>query len=107
MTANVLSPRTQKLQILLEELLGSDEVHFQPPLNLQMSYTAIVYKRDNAETLHADNIPYRSTQRYQLMVISRMVDDPVLKKIAALPMCRYDRFYTANNLNHDVYTIFF
>jgi len=44
-----MAPRLE-LQEVLESLLGSRNVYFQPPLNLKMNYPCIIYKRDDAET---------------------------------------------------------
>jgi hypothetical protein len=96
-----------ELQGLLESILGLPNVYFQPPNNVQMVYPCIVYKRDSADIKHADNSPYRYTQRYQVTVIDRNPDSATPLQIAGLPLCRYDRFYTADNLNHDVFTLFF
>lgn len=96
------------LQSLLEGLVpDGGKVYFQPPTNTQMVYPCIVYKRDNVETLFADNNPYRSTKRYQVTIIDRNPDSTISDKVAALPLCAFDRFYTADNLNHDVYNLFF
>ena len=58
---------------------------------------------------HADNYPYRHTQRYSLTVISKDPDESqsIRSAIEALPMCTYDRWFAVNNLNHDVYKLFF
>jgi hypothetical protein len=72
-----------------------------------MQYPCIVYNRDSADTEFADNTPYRYTKRYQVTVIDRNPDSGVPDKVAALPRCSYDRFFTADNLNHDVFNIFF
>lgn len=95
------------LQTLLEELLGSRNVYFQPPASIQIKYPCIVYNRDDAITLHADNKPYSHTKRYQVTVIDRSPESPVPDKIAALPLCTFDRFFAADNLNHDVFTLYF
>jgi hypothetical protein len=95
------------LQSLLESLLGTDKVYFQPPNNIEMAYPCIVYSRDAADTRFADNNPYHNTTRYQITVIDRDPDSEVVEKIAALPMASYQRFFVAENLNHDVYTVYF
>lgn len=82
-------------------------VYFQPPNGMQMTYPCIVYKRDFASTEFADNNPYRNTKRYQVTVIDRDADSAIPDKVAKLPMCTYNRFFTADNLNHDVFNIFF
>lgn len=95
------------LQTLLVDLLGSANVYFQPPPTVKMQYPCIVYHRDSSNTNFADNNPYIYDTRYQVIVIDPNPDSDIPRKVAALPMCTYDRFYTADNLNHDVYNLFF
>jgi len=99
----------QRLQLhnIFEGILGSTNVYFQPPANISMKYPCIVYERDNADTIFAGNKPYRYTKRYQVTVIDRDPESPVPEKVAALPMCTFSRFFTADNLNHDVFIIYF
>lgn len=97
--------RRLDLQAILLEL--ADNVYFQPPPTLAMQYPCIVYQRDNADSKFADNSPYAYTQRYQVTLIDRTPDSDILAKIASLPLCRYDRGYAANNLNHDVFNLYF
>jgi len=96
-----------ELQAFLVSLLGSDNVYFQPPPTVKMQYPCIIYKRDNINTGFADNKPYKHKKRYQVIVVDTNPDSDIHERVAALPMCSYDRFYTADNLNHDVYTLFF
>lgn len=96
-----------ELQTLLETLLGDNAVYFQPPANIAMVYPCIVYNLDNAKTEFADNNPYRFTKRYQVTVIDRNPDTKIPDDVAKLPMCIFNRFYTADNLNHYVFNIFF
>jgi len=72
-----------------------------------MSYPCIVYKRDYAATDHADNAPYKRAKRYMVTVIDHNPDSLIPDKVAELPTCAFDRFYTADKLNHDVFKIFF
>lgn len=99
--------RRLDLQELLKGILGTDNVYFQPPPSVQMEYPAIVYHRDYKVAEYADDIPYNHRTRYLVMVIDRDPDSGIPDKLAALPLCVYDRFYTADNLNHDVYKLFF
>jgi hypothetical protein len=101
-----MAPRLD-LQTILEGLLGSPNVYFQPPASLVMQYPCIVYQRDNANTEFADNDPYRFVQRYQVTVIDRNPDNSTIGKVAALPMCLFNRYFAANNLNHDVFVLYF
>lgn len=95
-----------QLQALLESLLGSGNVYFQPPSNVDMLFPAIVYRRDNARTEYADNSPYANRIRYQVTVIDRNPDSVIPSKVAALPLCSYNRFYVVEKLNHDVYNLY-
>src|ERR1035437_44335 len=96
-----------KLQVILEGIAGSRQVYFQPPGNVQMKYPCIVYRRDLAITKFADDSPYRYTKRYQITVIDRDPDSAIPDKVAALPMCLHNRFFTVDNLNHDIFNIYF
>jgi hypothetical protein len=85
----------------------TDNVYFQPPTNVQLKYPCIIYERDYAKTEFGDNLPYNYTKRYMVTVIDRDPDSTIPEKVAALPMSTFNRFYTADDLNHDVYSIFF
>ena len=72
-----------------------------------MVYPCIIYQRDDAFTSHADNVPYSYIQRYQVTYIDRNPDSLIPGKIGRLPLCAYDRFFRADNLNHDVFTLYY
>lgn len=99
-----MAPRSE-LQAVLEAIV--DNVYFQPPTNVQLVYPCIIYERDYADTKFADDKPYSHTVRYMIVVIDQNPDSPILSKVAALPMCVFNRFYAAGNLNHNVYNMFF
>ncbi len=101
-----MAPRLE-LQSILSNILETKNVYFQPPPSVQMVYPCIVYSRDYELTNFADDKPYLHRKRYQVTVIDRDPDSVIPAKIAELPLCVYDRFYTADNLNHDVYKLFF
>lgn len=96
-----------KLQSLLEELLGSKNVYYQPPNNLSMSYPAIKYSTDDIDSKKADDNTYIITKRYKVIVISPKPDNPVIEKLLSLQMCSYDRSYKADNLYHDVLILYY
>ena len=95
------------LQSLLEELLGSRNVYYTPPESIKMQYPAIRYSKKKIESVHADDSKYLMRDCYELIVISRTPDHPVIKRLLALPYCSYDRSYVADNLYHDVLTIYY
>ncbi len=99
--------RRLELQTILEELLGSRNVYFQPPASLRMAYDCIVYERSKIKIDHADNRPYRMHDRYQVTAIYKNPDSDLPHKIAMLPACSHDRHFTADNLNHDVFNLYY
>lgn len=96
-----------ELQVLLELIVGSPNVYFQPPPSVQMEYPAIVYHLDYRLIRHADNAPWQNRKRYLVTVIDRDPDSDIPDKVADLPMCSFDRFYTADDLNHYVSRLYF
>ena len=95
------------LQKTLEGILGSRNVYYQPPASVKMKYPAIVYSRKDIETINANNAKYNSRRCYDVTVIDENPDSIFLDKILELPLSRFDRHYTAENLNHDVFTIYY
>ena len=96
-----------QLQTLLEELLGSKNVYYQPPSSKLMEYDAIRYSKKNIKSTFANNTLYLKGDCYEIIVIARKPDHPVIDKLLALPYCSFDRYYVSDNLNHDVFTLYF
>lgn len=82
-------------------------VYFQPPSNIKMTYPCIVYSRDSADTMFANDQVWHYTQRYQVIIIDAKPDTPILDQLRELPMSLYERHYVADNLNHDVFNIYY
>ena len=82
-------------------------VYFQPPPKIKMTYPCIRYKRDTVPTDHADNMPYKRKRRYQVTVIDEDPEGVLADQVGALPSAVHDRNYAADDLNHDVFNLFF
>lgn len=93
------------LQTMLETILGSRNVYFQPPASVQMKYPAIVYSLANIDNAFANNKVYMQSTSYELTLIDKNPDNEFVKKISTLPCCRFDRHFRSDNLNHYVFTI--
>ena len=100
-------PSRIELQTLLEELLGSRNVYYQPPASLRMQYPAIVYSRSKIENEFANNLVYKRAVAYDVTVIDKNPDSEIVEKVSFLPLCKHDRHYTSDNLNHDVFTLYY
>ena len=96
-----------KLHEVLCGVLGSRNVYFQPTESVKMNYPAIVYKRKNIDSVFADNNVYARFNAYEVVVIDSDPDSVKVTKISELPRCRFERHYTADNLNHDVFTVYY
>lgn len=96
-----------ELQSKLEELLGSRNVYYQPPENFKINYPAIIYNKSDIDSTKADNLNYVNTTRYNVIIVDRKPDNPVISKILELPLSRYDRHYISDNLNHDSINLYF
>lgn len=95
------------LQSKLESLLGSRNVYYQPPASIRMKYPAIVYSRDDIDNRHADDGIYMQSHFYEVIVIDEDPDSEIVDKVSKLPSCRFSRHYTSDNLNHDVFIIYY
>ena len=96
-----------ELQTLLENLAGTRNVYFQPPTGLTMKYPAIVYERSKLDNKFANNLVYLQKQSYSITVIDPNPDSTLVTKVSQLPTCRPDRHFKSDNLNHDVFVIYF
>lgn len=73
-----------------------------------MVYPCIVYSLNKIDTDHADNLTYRATKQYSVTVIDKDPDSSIPDSILrCLPMCSFERFYPADNLNHWVFNLFY
>ena len=95
------------LQSLLESILDSQNVYFQPPESLKLSYPCIIYGRSDVNINYADDGAYSHKIRYTVTLIDKNPDSTILEKLINLPLCSYDRHYKAENLNHDTFDLYY
>lgn len=96
-----------ELHELLTNVLGSNNVYFQPPPTVKMAYPCIVYKRENIKTEFSDNSPYKIEKQYLITLIDKNPDSEFVDLIVKLPKCSFERNYVADGLNHDIFRLFF
>lgn len=94
-----------ELHALLRSIVPN--VYYQPPPSVRMNYPAIVYSRKNIDNTFANDSVYKQDHFYELIAIDKNPDSVYVETISKLPKCNYDRHYTADNLNHDVFTIYY
>lgn len=98
----------QQLSEILNRIMGTTKrVYFQPPASIKMIYPCIVYSLDDVDAEFANNLPYALTKKYTVMVITKDPDTDLPMKVAQLPMCTMSRAYTADNLYHYVFDLYY
>ncbi len=100
--------RRLQLQADLEQILGSKNVYFQPPSSFQMIYSCIRYELDEIDAEHADNRVYAKKKAYLVTYVTEDPDDDLSDEMfSEFQMIHFDRHYTADNLHHFVYKIYY
>lgn len=96
------------LSPIFKSILGNDSVYWQRPSTNLLEYPCIIYSRDAHEIDRAGNEIYRDHNRYTITLIDKRADnDDVVEAILALQYCDHDRHYIADNLYHDVFTLYY
>lgn len=104
----VQQQRRLELHEILCEFLGSRYVYFTPPESLKLNYPCIVYQRRTGDVRFANNQPYNHQTQYQLTIIDPNPDSEWVDKMALyFPKSRPDSHFTSDNLNHDVFTLYY
>lgn len=91
----------------LINILGSKNVYFQPPSSIKMSYPAIRYYINSIDVSTANDSLYLLNKSYTIILMHNDPDNTIVDKILKLQRCRFDRFYTMDNLNHYVFTLYY
>lgn len=91
----------------LTDILENNNVYYQPPQSIRMSFPCIVYSREKLGLTFADDNGYNHNSKYKIIVIytdpdSRLVHDILLD----LPMCSHESHYVSDNLYHDVFSLY-
>jgi hypothetical protein len=63
--------------------------------------------RDGSYVKFADNEMAMRIKQYQITVIDRNPDSTLPDTVEELVYSKFNRFFTADNLNHWVFTLFF
>lgn len=95
------------LQAILLSILPSKNVYFQPPASMSLKYPCIIYRRNDVDAKKADDITYISRVSYMLTYIDQNPDGVIVDKLLALPLCRFDRNFVKDGLNHDTFILYY
>lgn len=85
----------------------TNNVYFQPPGTQDIHYPCVIYTRSMEKKIFANDKPYNTQLGYTLIIIDANPDSLLPSKVSELPMCKFDRGYRSNNLNHFVYNLYY
>lgn len=91
----------------LVEILGSNNVYYQPPESLKLQYPCIIYSLTGMKNTFADDDVYLRKRQYEIVVVSFDPDNEIVEELSRFPYTSYTRHYNSNNLNHDVFRVYF
>lgn len=104
----------------LKDLLGTDEVYFQPSYEsgdgdgqnyifTGIDYPCFIMERTTAYQPKANDKTYLFRPGYKVTYINRDEPDPdmLAKVLGHFYNCSYDRHFVSDNLHHDVFTIYY
>lgn len=100
-----MSNNQGELQVVLQELLGSTNVYFQPPPNVLIKYPAIIYNLKNIETVFAANASYKHNRVYQVTLVDSDPNSIFVEELLKLPMCVFSNRFAKSNLTHTVFNL--
>lgn len=92
------------------ESLKIGKPYFQPPASVKLTYPCILYETSRSDVTYSGDRSYVITNQYSLTFISKDPDEAqrsIETIVRAFPMCSHDRSYIADNLNHEVFSLFY
>ena len=96
-----------KLHHMLEDILGSKNVYYDPPESFKLKYPCIVYYLDGFNDLPADNQTYIRMRRYNMTYITTDSEDPIAEKLADIRYCTLSRPFAVSDLFHFAYVLYY
>lgn len=97
-----------ELDEVLRSVPGVKKIYFQPPSSVKLQYPCIIYKRDGSFDEEADDIKYIHKPRYSITVVDPNPDSTIADYLLThLSLCRAERNFTSNNLNHSVIILYY
>jgi hypothetical protein len=99
--------RRLELDAILRRILGNNNTYFEPPTSATMHYPCIRYSRSHIDARFADNKPYLKHKRYELTLIYEDADSDLPERLMDEITVSHDRHYVADNLHHDVFSMYF
>lgn len=87
----------------LSSISGVKKVYYQPPMSSKLVYPCIIYSFNDFSTSQAANDDYLRFPTYTVTVIDFDVESDIPERLFNTKgdfLVSFDRFFTADNLNH-------
>ncbi len=92
-----------KLHAFLSTLCPN--VYYQPPATVKLKYPCIIYDISDIDDQFANNKCYLTNFKYTLQVISVSPIDQLINSVKMT--AKFVDHYSADNLNHHMFTIYY
>lgn len=102
-----MAAKDRRLELDAKFKTLTSNVYFQPPASVRMKYPAIRYELARINYASADNLPYLLERAYKVTVIDADPDSVIVEELSKWSKCNFNRSYTADNLNHSVFIIYY
>ena len=93
-----------KAYSVLKEIVGNN-VYCNPRSNLKSQYPCVVYRINDILNKNADDEVYKQNIKYDCTLITKNVNDPLLKDLSKINTFRYSRHYVVDGLHHYAFLI--
>ena len=105
----MMTPTERRIELnsILKEILGSDNVYYQPPENLKLKFPCIIYELEGKDVKFADDGKYTSKRKYSVTIVDKNPDTEIPERLEQLPLTRFNRRYVADNIYHSVYSLYY
>lgn len=93
----------------LKEVLGSNNVYYQPPESFKIKYPCFVYKREQVDQKYADNYTYTHKHRYTVTYIDLDPDNNIVERMIDhhFMYLSVSRGFVSDGLYHQVFEIYY
>lgn len=96
----------EKLQIKLLDIV--ENVYFQPPANIRLTYPCIIYRRANTDITYAGDSVYQAIPEYQVTVVEKDADTPLSDEVLhSFRMIAQRASYVTDGLYHSQFTLYY
>ena len=96
-----------KLHRIMQDLIGNNNVYFQPPESVKLKYPCIIYNLAKVSVVHADDKVYLMNPKYVIRYITLDADDNTrlaLVRGLGVPIIQT---YAKDGLYHYIYELYY